>query len=122
MNYKNKPLVVFGVSQDSSKYGHKIFTALLRKGFTVYGVNPKGGQVEGHTLYPSLQGVPSPVEVAILVIPPAALKQAVLQCIQKGIQEIWFQPGAQDKTAFDLAQQAHIHALNACFMAQNGLW
>lgn len=120
--YKNKKIVVFGVSQDPAKYGHKIFTTLLQKGFTVYGINPKGGEVEGKTLYTSLTQILDAVDVAIMVIPPAALLPAVEQCKVKGVKEIWFQPGAQEDTAFVMATAAGIKAVNACFMAENGLW
>lgn len=121
-SYKNKTIAVFGASQDAAKYGYKIFSTLLRKGFTVYGINPKGGSVEGQALYPSLAQVPGPVDVAIMVIPPAALLSAVEQCKAKGVKEIWFQPGAQEDTAFVMATAAGIKAVNACFMAENDLW
>ena len=75
--YQNKKIVVFGVSQDTSKYGYKIFHTLLQKGLQVYGINPKGGQVDGHPLYATLTEVPGSPEVAVMVIPPAALLGAV---------------------------------------------
>lgn len=120
--YQNKTIAVFGVSQDSAKYGYKIFHTLIQKGYKVYGINPKGGEVDAHPLYPSLDAVSSSVDVAIMVIPPAALLGAVEQCKAKGVREIWFQPGAQEDTAFVLATAAGIKAVNACFMAENGLW
>ncbi len=120
--YKNKRIAVFGVSQDPTKYGYKIFTTLLGRGFTVYGLNPKGGSVAGQALFTSLAQIPGAVDVAIMVIPPAALLPAVEQCKAKGVQEIWFQPGAQEDTAFVVATAAGIKAVNACFMAENGLW
>lgn len=120
--YKNKTIAVFGVSQDTSKYGYKIFHTLLQRGFNVYGIRPKGGQVDGKNLYPSLIQIEGPVEVAIMVIPPTALREAVEQCKQKAVKEIWFQPGAQAQEAFALATTAGIKAVNACFMAENGLW
>lgn len=120
--YQNKTIAVFGASQDSAKYGYKIFHTLLQKGFRVYGINPKGGQVDGQSFYASLADVPGPVDVAIMVIPPAALLPAVQQCVTKQVQELWFQPGAQSEAAFAAAEQAHIRAVNACFMAENGLW
>lgn len=120
--YQNKTIVVFGVSQDPSKYGYKIFHTLAQKGFTVYGINPKGGQVDGCNLYASLADVPGPVDVAIMVIPPAALLGAVQACKAKGVKEIWFQPGAQEDGAFVWATAAGLKAVNACFMAENGLW
>ena len=120
--YKNKTIAVFGASQNSTKYGYKIFHTLTQQGFTVYGINPKGGEVDEHPFYTSLSAVPGPVEVAIMVITPAALLEAVEACKNKGVKEIWFQPGAQEDRAFKLATAAHIKAINACFMAENGLW
>lgn len=120
--YQNKTIVVFGVSQDPAKYGFKIFVTLLQKGYRVYGINPKGGEVNGQALYTSLSEVLDPVDVAIMVIPPAGLLGAVEACKAKGVKEIWFQPGAQEDSAFVMATAAGIKAVNACFMAENGLW
>ena len=121
-SYKNKTIAVFGASQDPAKYGYKIFYTLVQKGFSVYGINPKGGQVDGKDFYQSLADVPGIVEVAIMVIPSAALLGAVEACKSKGVKEIWFQPGAQEDNAFVVATAAGIKAVNACFMAENGLW
>lgn len=120
--YENKNIVVFGVSQDAAKYGNKIFKTLLTKGFRVFGINPKGGTAAGEKLWPDLAAVPAKADVAIMVIPPAALEGAVQQCIAGGVKEIWFQPGAQSPRAYDLARSAGIEAVESCFMADNGLW
>ncbi len=120
--YQNKQIAVFGASENPAKYGYKILHTLLQKGFSVCGINPKGGQIDGHAFYASLAEVPHVVDVAIMVIPPAALVPAVGQCKNKGVKEIWFQPGAQDDEAFVLATAAGMKAVNACFMAENGLW
>ena len=120
--YQNKKIAVFGASENTTKYGYKIFHTLFQKGFSVYGINPKGGSVDGQSFYVSLDKVPGPVEVAVMVVPPAALVQAVEQCKAKGVKEIWFQPGAQQDEAFVLATAAGMRAVNACFMAENGLW
>lgn len=120
--YENKNIVVFGVSGDASKYGHKIFKTLLAKGLHVFGVNPKGGEVLGQTLFVNLDSLPVRPDVAIMVIPPAALPQAVSQCEQAGVKEIWFQPGAQSAQAYDQAVRAGMEAVESCFMADNGFW
>ena len=122
MNYQAKNIAVFGVSQNPSKYGYKIFSTLHELGMSVYGLNPKGGEINGHPLFKSLTDIPVQIEVAILVIPPAGLEQAVSACIEKGVQEIWFQPGAQLASAFEKAQAAGLKAINGCFMAENGFW
>ena len=91
-------------------------------GMRVYGLNPKGGEVAGELLFKSLAAVPADIQVAILVIPPIGLDNAVDQCIEKGVKEIWFQPGARSEQAFQKAQAAGIRAFNGCFMADNGFW
>ena len=120
--YQNKTLVVFGVSADPAKYGYKIFKALLDKGFRVFGINPKAGEAAGQSLFRDLASVPANPEVAIMVIPPAALPGAVEQCKEAGVKEIWFQPGAQSQEAYEMAAAAGIEAVESCFMADNGLW
>ncbi len=120
--YENKTIAVFGVSSDPSKYGYKIFKTLLAKGFRVFGINPKGGSVAEQPVYANLADVPVKPEVAVMVIPPAALTAAVKQCVEAGVKEIWFQPGAQSQAAYEQAVQAGIDAVESCFMADNGLW
>ncbi len=120
--YQDKTIAVFGVSADPAKYGYKIFAVLLEKGFNVYGLNPKGGEVAGQTVFARLADIPAQVTVAVMVIPPAALVPAVEQCIKGHVKEIWFQPGAQSDEAYELASAAGIKAINSCFMADNGLW
>lgn len=122
MNYQNKHIAVFGVSQDLSKYGYKIFSTLQELGMSVYGINPKGGEINGRSLFKSVTDIPVQIDVAILVIPPIGLEQAVSQCIEKGVREIWFQPGARLASAFEKAQVAGLKAINGCFMAENGFW
>lgn len=120
--YKNKVIAVFGVSQDNTKYGYKIFTTLLARGLSVYGINPKGGIVAGKELFSTLDQLPQQAEVAILVVPPVALAGVVEQCLASGIKEIWFQPGARAQAPFERAQKAGVKAINGCFMAENGFW
>lgn len=120
--YKDKNIVVFGVSQDETKYGYKIFTALGRMGLQVYGINPKGGRVEGKTLFTKLEEIPVRPDVAILVIPPAVLVPAVEKCIAAHVGEIWFQPGARSEEAYRLTRSAGIKAVDGCFMTDNGFW
>lgn len=122
MNYQDKVIVVFGASEDPSKFGYKILTDLAANGLTVYGINPKGGHIKGNTFLPCLADVPVKADVAIMVVPPAALPGAVEQCIQGGVREIWFQPGARSEQSYRVAQAANIHAVNGCFMAENGFW
>ena len=119
----HKVYAVFGVSlTDPSKYGTRIFKDMLAAGYTVYAINPKGGQLFDQPVYKNLSQIPEQVFGAIFVLPAAALDEAVTQCIQGGVKEIYFQPGARDPNAYQKAVQAGIDAIESCFMAENGLW
>ena len=120
--YKNKKIVVFGVSQDPEKYGYKIFTALNQMGLEVYGVNPKGGVVDNKPLFTDLASLKIKPDVAIMVVPPIALVPIVEQCIKAQVSEIWFQPGSRSEEAYHLAVSAGVKAMEGCFMADNGFW
>ncbi len=114
---------VFGVSlTDPAKYGSRIFKDLLALNYRVYAINPKGGTLFGKPVYKSLAEIGQPIYGAILVVPPAAVADAVRQCIRAGVQEIYFQPGARNPQAYQQAVQAGIHAVEGCFMAENGIW
>ena len=120
--YKDKKIVVFGVSTNEAKYGYKIFAALRRLGLEVYGINPKGGMVDGQPLFATLADVPVQADVAILVIPPKALVGAVEQCAAGKVTEIWFQPGARSEESYRLAKMCGMLAFDGCFMTDNGFW
>lgn len=122
MNYHDKNIAVFGASEDPSKYGYKILTELAANGLHVYGINPKGGHIKGNTFFTCLADVPTKVDIAIMVVPPVVLHGAVEQCVRAGVREIWFQPGARLESAYQAAVAAGIHAINSCFMAENGFW
>lgn len=118
----SKSLVVVGVSEQSSKYGHKIFVDLLKAGYTVAGVNPKGGTVAGKRLYTSLAEVTPYPEIVIIVVPPKIGIRILEECSELSITNVWMQPGSESRAAIVRAQQLGIHLTTACFMIHEGIW
>ena len=51
-------VVIIGASSDRSKFGNKSVRAHAQTGYTVYPVNPKGGEIEGLKVYRSLAELP----------------------------------------------------------------
>lgn len=96
---------VVGVSQDPAKYGHEVFAALLEHGYTVYPVNPKYEQVDGHPCYPSLTALPVTPEVAVLIVPPAVTETLIPLCHQQGVKVVWMPPGAWSPQAVVACEQ-----------------
>lgn len=123
MNPKEYSLIaVVGVSDDASKYGHKIFRDLLNAGYPVKGVNPKGGFVLGQQLYKSLSEMEKRPDLVITVVPPAATEKIVEECNALGIKQLWLQPGSESDAALEKAKAYGIKTTSACFMVAKGVW
>jgi predicted CoA-binding protein len=114
---------VVGVSQDRSKFGTRIFLDLRAAGYTVYPVNPKGGELEGAKVYPSLADLPEPPEVIDLVVPPAVTEQVVKEALVLGLTRIWMQPGAESDAAIAYCQEHGLQVVHgACAMVWKRRW
>ncbi len=114
---------VVGVSQDTRKYGHRVFLALHGSGYHVRAVNPKGGVVAGQRVYPTLADLPEIPQVVATVVPPPVTEQIVTACIELGIEHIWMQPGSESAAAITTAQ-AHGLTVVAqdCAMVRRKQW
>ena len=121
-NREYKLIAVVGVSDDASKYGHRIFRDLLKAGYPVKGVNPKGGFVLGNNIYKDLADIERKPDLVITVVPPAATEKVVESCNKLGIKTIWMQPGSESDAAIARAADYGIQTISACFMVQKGVW
>lgn len=123
MNNREFTLIaVVGVSDDASKYGHRIFRDLLKAGYPVKGVNPKGGFVLGNNIYKDLAEIEKRPDLVITVVPPAATEKIVEACNKLGIKTVWMQPGSESDAAVEKAGAYGIKTIVACFMVQKGVW
>lgn len=116
-------IAVIGVSHDPQKYGHRVFRDLVLNGYTVEGVNPKGGQVEGKDLFTSLPELDEKPELLILVVPPTVGIHILEKAKEIGIMNVWLQPGAESQELVEFAQQNNINlTYDNCFMTDQGIW
>jgi len=123
MNIKEYRLIaVIGVSEDASKYGHRIFRDLLKAGYPVKGVNPKGGFVLGNNIYRNLAELEKKPDLVITVVPPAATEKVIEECNALGIKTVWMQPGSESGPALEKARVYGIKTVAACFMVDKGVW
>jgi hypothetical protein len=114
---------VVGASQDPAKYGNRIFRSLVASGYQVYPVNPRGGEIDGTKVYPSLADLPRLPEVVDLVVPPAVTEQVVQEVHRLGLTRVWMQPGSESEAAI---AYCHTHGIqvvhDACAMALRRNW
>ena len=110
---------VVGASTDPTKYGSRIFRDLRAAGYTVYGVNPRGGKIEGQKLYPGLAELPEKPAVVDTVVPPAVTEEIVRQCAELGLTRVWMQPGSESEVAIQFCREHGIRVVHhACAMVE----
>ena len=81
-------IAVVGASRNPEKVGYGVFSNLLQAGFPgpVYGVNPGGGEILGHPMYPSIDAIPGPVDLGVFVVPPNAILEGIPRLAAKGMR------------------------------------
>jgi acetyltransferase len=86
--FSPKGVAVIGASTDPVKLGYGLARNLVQSNYqgVVHFVNPKGGSLFGRPVYPAIATVPDPVDLAILLIPAAAVHQALRECGERGIR------------------------------------
>lgn len=114
---------VVGASTDQSKFGYKVFRSLREAGYVVYPVNPKGGELEGATVYPSLAELPQTPDVIDIVVPPPVTEQIVSEVHKLGLDRVWMQPGAESDAAITFCEAHGIQVIHgACAMVWKRHW
>ena len=117
-----KPTVaILGASADRSKFGNKSLRAHLQAGYDVYPVNPKGGEIEGLCVYPTLADVPLEHLDRISVYLPPGLALAMLDEIAAAAcDEAWFNPGSESPELLERARSLAIRAIADCSIVNLG--
>lgn len=104
---------VVGASNDPNKYGHRIFQTLRAAGYRVYPVNPKGGEIDGARVYPTLADLPEKPEVVDIVVPPQVTEEIVRQAKALGLTRVWMQPGAESEVAIRYCRENGIQVVHS---------
>jgi hypothetical protein len=94
-----KTWAVIGVSNNSAKYGYKVYIQLKKAGYSVYPINPKLESIDGDPCYPSLASLPIKPDAVSVVVPPKVTEQVINECIELGINRVWMQPGSESAEA-----------------------
>jgi acyl-CoA synthetase (NDP forming) len=80
-------LVVIGASEAPGKYGNILLRTLIEQGYrgAVNAVNPRGGSLLGRTFVRSLDDVPDPLDVALVVRPAEECPAIVRDLASRGV-------------------------------------
>lgn len=88
--FNPKSIAVIGASGNNGKLGFHIMSSLIDGGFPgrVAPVNPKGGEIMGQAVFPSLSEVQGDVDLAMIVLPASLVPAQIQACAAKGVRGV----------------------------------
>ena len=121
--FQPSSMAVIGASKSPGKGGNIILRNLQKAGFkgAIYPVNPTCKEILGLPAYARIRDVPGPVDLAMIVIPKAAVSEAIEDCAARGVTNIILSTGGysdmgeegarQQKAVIDQARKAGIRLM-----------
>jgi len=81
-------VAVLGASSNPTKLSYGVLHNLVTHGYRgpIYPVNPKGEEMMGLRVYPSVEALPDPVDLAVLVLAAERTAEALEACGRRGIR------------------------------------
>jgi uncharacterized protein len=109
-----KTVAVVGASSDRKKFGNKALRAFRAEGYAVIPINPHEAEVEGLRTYPSVVDVPGTIDMATVYVQPDVVMTLLDGFAEKGIGEIWVNPGAESDELMAEARRRKLNLIYAC--------
>jgi len=88
--FNPRTVALIGASENEFKSGGMFLKSFIDCGLKseLFLVNPKGGEIRGLKVYPSVLDVPKKIDLAIIAIPASVTPKAVEDCSKKGAKFI----------------------------------
>jgi predicted CoA-binding protein len=109
-----KVVAVVGASEDRAKFGNKAVRAFRASGYEVVPINPHERHIEGLETFGSVLDVPGPIDMATVYLPAAVTMTLLPQFVQRGIAEVWLNPGADEDEVIAEARRLGLNVIVAC--------
>lgn len=88
--FKPRGIAVLGASENKYKIGYLQVQALLDGKFTgeIYPIHRKAEKIAGLTCYPTVESVPSNVDLAIMCTGADQIEEGIIDCAKKGVKAV----------------------------------
>jgi predicted CoA-binding protein len=103
-----RKMAIVGASRNTKKFGGAIFKELKEKGFDLFPVNPKAGEIQNVKCYQSVDELPDSVEHVLIVTPANETAEIAKACVKKGVKMIWIQQKSDTPEAVKIIEEAGI--------------
>jgi hypothetical protein len=115
-----KRIAVIGPSRSKIKYSRMLFRELLEHGYDVIPVNPNAEEIEGIRCFKRIGDITPPPERALIILPEELTEQALLDCADAGVKEIWLHRhvagGVSDAAAISRAEEKGVNLITGYCM------
>jgi hypothetical protein len=103
-----KRVAFVGVSRQPQHFSRALLREFLAQGYDPVPVNPQATEIEGRKCFARLSDIDPPAEAALLMTgAPEATDQAMRECTQVRIRNIWIYKSVNDG-------DTHEHAVESC--------
>ncbi len=88
--FEPRSIAVIGASRRKEAVGYAVFHNLVAGGFQgdIYPVNPKAERIDYVPCVPSVEEIPGPVDLAVIVVPAPCVPQVLEECGRKGVKAV----------------------------------
>lgn len=116
---KLKNWAVVGTTKDTSKSGYRVYKKLKSKGYNVYPVNPGLDEIRGEKCYHSITDIDDNIDVVSLIVNPKIGIEVLERINEKGIKNVWCQPGAESPELIEKAKEYGMNIIvNECVLVE----
>ncbi len=99
-------IAVVGISDRPERDSYRVAAYLAQAGYVIIPVNPNVTQVLGERCWPTLDDVPTPIEVVDVFRRSELVEPVVDAAIRVGAKAVWMQDGVVNETAAAKARAA----------------
>jgi predicted CoA-binding protein len=115
-----KRIAVIGASRDKKEYSRSLYQELLKHGYEAIPVNPYVEELDGQRCFKSVKDVSPPPERALILLPEDKTEQAVIDCADAGVKDIWLHRhvagGVSDTRAIFRAEERGLNLITGFCM------
>lgn len=113
---------VVGASTNRHKFGNKVLRCYLQHDRKAVPVNPNEAEIEGIPCVATIGDLPADAVSISMITPPDVTLKLVPLAVEKGIRNIWMQPGAEHPDAVALCREKGINLIadGSCLLVVMG--
>ena len=117
---ESKSVAVVGISDKQERPSYRVAEYLKSAGYRIIPVNPRLQEVLGEKCYPSLDDIPTEVDIVDIFRRSEDVLPIVESAIRIGAKTIWMQEGIVNHEAAKIAQNAGIQVvMDHCMLKEH---